>query len=161
MKNIRFLLQIFIIFYALVNMNTQKYDLFRFKSAQRDFFDKALNELKFWVKQSSWIWYIFPQIAWLWHSEISKKYSISCLEEAIEYYNDDELRNNLETISQALLNVNKDDPVFILWNIDAMKVQSCMTLFHKVDPKNKIFIDVLNKYYNWKLDEKTLEILWE
>ncbi|MBR7037463.1 DUF1810 family protein [bacterium] len=28
-----------------------------------------------------------------------------------------------------------------------MKLHSCMTLFHQVDPKNQIFIDVLNKYY--------------
>ena len=138
-----------------------KYDLFRFKSAQRSFFDIALNELKSWVKQSSWIWYIFPQIAWLWHSEISKRYAISCLEEAIEYYNDEELRDNLETISQVLLDIDKDDHEFILWNIDAMKVKSCMTLFHKVDPNNQIFINVLNKYYHWELDVRTLDILWE
>ena len=137
-----------------------KYDLFRFKSAQRSFFDIALNELKSWVKQSSWIWYIFPQIAWLWHSEISKRYAISCLEEAIEYYNDEELRDNLETISQVLLDIDKDDHEFILWNIDAMKVKSCMTLFHKVDPNNQIFINVLNKYYHWELDVKTLDLLW-
>ena len=55
---------------------SNKYDLFRFKSAQRNFFDKALSELKSWVKQSSWIWYIFPQIEWLWQSEISKTYAI-------------------------------------------------------------------------------------
>lgn len=136
-----------------------KYDLFRFKSAQRNFFDEALSELKSWYKQTHRIWYIFPQIAWLWQSEISKRYAISCLEEAIEYYNDEELRNNLEIISKAFLDINKDDPEFILWNIDAMKVKSCMTLFHKVDPKNQIFIDILNKYYHWELDEKTLEIL--
>ena len=138
---------------------SNKYDLFRFKSAQRNFFDKALSELKSWVKQSSWIWYIFPQIEWLWQSEMSQRYSISCMEEAVEYYNDEELRGNLETICKALLDIDKDDPEFILWNIDAMKVKSCMTLFHKVSPDNQIFIDVLNKYYHWELDEKTLEIL--
>jgi uncharacterized protein (DUF1810 family) len=40
-----------------------------------------------------------------------------------------------------------------------MKVKSCMTLFHKVDPKNQIFIDVLKKYYHWELDSLTLEKL--
>jgi uncharacterized protein (DUF1810 family) len=42
-----------------------------------------------------------------------------------------------------------------------MTVKSCMTLFHKVDPKNQIFIDVLKKYYHGDLDDKTLHILWE
>lgn len=142
-------------------MKTQKYDLNRFKTAQRTHFDIALKEIKSWYKQSHRIRYIFPQIQWLWRSEMAQKYAISCLEEAIEYYNDDELRNNLETISQALLNLDWNDPELVLWWIDAMKVKSCMTLFHKVDSKNQTFIDVLNKYYHWELDEKTLEILWE
>jgi hypothetical protein len=37
---------------------------------------------------------------------MSQKYAISCLGEAIEYYNDKELRKNLETISQALLDLD-------------------------------------------------------
>lgn len=142
-------------------IHTWKYNLSRFKSAQRAYFDIALKEIKNWYKQTHRIWYIFPQIAWLWHSEMAQKYAISCLEEAIEYYNDDELRNNLETTSQALLDLDLYDPELVLWWIDTMKVKSCMTLFHKVDPKNQTFIDVLNKYYHWELDEKTLEILWE
>ena len=92
---------------------------------------------------------------------MAQKYAISCLEEATEYYNDDELRNNLLEISQALLDLDWNDPELVLWWIDAMKVKSCMTLFHRTDPKNQTFIDVLNKYYHWELDEKTLEILWE
>ena len=138
-----------------------KFDLSRFKTAQRTHFNIALKEIRNWHKQTHRIRYIFPQIVWLWYSEISQKYALSCLEEAIEYYNDDELRNNLLEISQALLNLDWDDPELILWWIDALKVKSCMTLFHQIDPKNQIFIDVLNKYYHWELDEKTLEILWE
>ena len=92
---------------------------------------------------------------------MAQKYAISCLEEATEYYNYKELKENLETISQALLDLDWDEPELVLWDIDAMKVKSCMTLFHKVDPKNQIFIDVLKKYYHWELDDKTLDILWE
>lgn len=136
-----------------------KYDLSRFKSAQRIYYETALKEIKSWYKQTHRIRYIFPQIAWLWHSEMTQKYAISCLEEAIEYYNDDELKNNLLDISQALLDLDWNNPELVLWWIDAMKVKSCMTLFHQVDPKNRTFIDVLNKYYHWELDEKTLEIL--
>jgi len=138
-----------------------KYDLFRFKSAQEKYFDTAIREIRKWNKETHRIWYIFPQIAWLWHSEMAQRYAISCMEEAIEYYHDKELRKNLELISQALLDLDWNDPELILWWIDAMKVKSCMTLFHQVDPKNQIFIDVLNKYYGWKLDEMTLDILVE
>ena len=138
-----------------------KYDLFRFKSAQKEYFDTAIREIKNWHKQTHWIRYIFPQIAGLWHSDMAQKYAISCIEEAIEYYNDKELRQNLEMISQALLDLDWNNPELILWDIDSLKVGSCMTLFHKVDPKNHIFIDVLNKYYNWELDKMTLDILGE
>jgi hypothetical protein len=37
---------------------------------------------------------------------MAQKYAISCFEEATEYYNDKELRENLETISQALLDLD-------------------------------------------------------
>ena len=141
------------------NVYIPKYDLYRFKSAQEKYYDTALREIRNWHKQTHWIWYIFPQIAWLWYSEMAQKYAISCFEEATEYYNDKELRENLETISQALLDLDWDEPELVLWDIDAMKVKSCMTLFHKVDPKNQIFIDVLKKYYHWELDSLTLEKL--
>ena len=141
-------------------MSITKYDLSRFKSVQEKYFDTALREIKNWHKQTHRIWYIFPQIAWLWYSEMSQKYAISCLEEALEYYHDRELRENLELISQALLDLDWNDPELILWWIDAMKVKSCMTLFYQVDPQNQIFIGVLNKYYHWELDEMTLDILW-
>lgn len=146
---------------GISNTSIWKYDLYRFKSAQEKYFDTALREIKNWYKETHWIWYIFPQIAWLWHSEMAQKYAISCIEEAIEYYNDKELRKNLEMISQALLDLDWSDPELILWWINSMKVKSCMTLFHKVNPKNQIFKDVLNKYYHWELDELTLDILEE
>ena len=144
----------------MVNIHN-KYDLFRFKLAQEKYFDTAIREIKNWHKQTHRIWYIFPQIAWLWHSDMAQRYAILCLEEAVEYYNDMELRENLETISQALLGLDWNDPEIVLWSIDALKVRSCMTLFHKVDPENQIFVDVLKKYYCWELDGKTLEILGE
>ena len=34
-------------------------------------------------------------------------------------------------------------------------------IFTKVDPKNQIFIDVLNKYYNEEFDKVTLDKLGE
>lgn len=143
------------------NNYATKYDLFRFKSAQEKYFDTAIGEIKNWHKQTHWIRYIFPQIAGLWHSDMAQKYAISSIEEAIEYYKDKELRQNLEMISQALIDLDWNNPEIILWDIDAIKVRSCMTLFHQVDSKNQIFIDVLKKYYHWELDEKTLDILGE
>ena len=106
------------------------------------------------------MWYIFPQISWLGHSTISQKYSISWLDEAIAYLKDKELRDHLIEISLALLDLKENVSEDIFWIIDAMKLQSCMTLFLQAEPDNEVFNSVLQKFYNWELDPRTLSILW-
>ena len=44
---------------------------------------------------------------------------------------------------------------------DDMKLQSSMTLFAVSNPEFKIFNDVLNKFFEGKKDQRTLEILGE
>ena len=135
------------------------YNLHRFKEAQANSYKKALEEIRNWKKETHWMWYIFPQISWLGHSTISKKYSISSLEEAKAYLKDNELRDHLIEISLALLDLKENVSEDIFWIIDAMKLQSCMTLFAQAEPDNDIFTSVLNKFYNWEFDLKTLSIL--
>jgi hypothetical protein len=62
-------------------------------------------------------------------------------------------------MSLALLDLKEDISEDIFWIIDAMKLQSCMTLFAQAEPDNDIFTSVLNKFYNWEFDLKTLSIL--
>ena len=135
------------------------YNLHRFKEAQANSYKTALEEIRHWRKETHWMWYIFPQIVWLGHSTISKKYSISSLEEAKAYLKDKELRDHLIEISLALLDLKENISEDIFWIIDAMKLQSCMTLFAQAEPDNDIFTSVLNKFYNWEFDLKTLSIL--
>jgi uncharacterized protein (DUF1810 family) len=137
----------------------KKTSLLRFKIAQEPVYEQALNEIRNWYKETHWMWYIFPQIAWLGHSVYAQRYAIKDIDEAREYYEDEELRWRLEEISQALLNLETDDPEEVFWHIDALKLKSCMTLFHIVDPKNPIFLYVLDKFYYWELDQITLDIL--
>ena len=57
-----------------------------------------------------------------------------------------------------LLKLEEQDPVNIFGYIDAMKLQSCMTLFMQVD-ESGLYQKVLDKFYNGRVDEKTLELI--
>lgn len=140
--------------------SNDKYNLKRFKEAHKRHYNAALEEIRNWRKESHWMWYIFPQIAWLGYSQQSLKYSISWIEEAKAYLEDEELRKNLLEITQTFLELKEDNPENILWYIDALKLRSCMTLFKQADPEIELFEMVLNKFYNWEQDSMTLEILW-
>jgi len=43
----------------------------------------------------------------------------------------------------------------ILGSIDAMKLRSCMTLFHQAAPEEPVFTQVLDRYYGGVADEAT------
>ncbi len=127
----------------------------RFIKAQENTYLIALNEIKNGRKQSHWMWYIFPQIKGLGMSETSKYYGIDGEEEAKAYLDNEILGFRLREITSELLKLNIDNPVDIFGAIDAMKLKSSMTLFDYVS-EDKIFSQVLNKYYNGEIDEKTI-----
>ena len=57
-------------------------ELTRFIEVQNKNFSIALSEIKSGKKTTHWMWYVFPQISGLGHSEIAKFYEIKNLEEA-------------------------------------------------------------------------------
>lgn len=136
-------------------------DLQRFKDAQRNDYEQALQEVKSGRKCTHWMWYIFPQIRGLGMTPISDYYSIRSLREAKDYLKDPVLGARLVEISKALLELNTSDPNAVFGSPDDLKLRSCMTLFERADPQNPVFGDVLDKYYRGKRDQRTLEILDE
>lgn len=133
-------------------------DLQRFIVAQRSDYEKALEEIKRGRKESHWMWYIFPQIKGLGFSSMSIYYSIPSLEDAKEYYSNEYLRNNLKEITNAVLSLEGKSISEIMGYPDDMKLRSSMTLFY-LATSNQIFMDVISKYFNGKLDENTIDIL--
>lgn len=133
------------------------FDLDRFVKAQdsEHSYSVALSEIKQGCKRSHWIWYVFPQIKGLGHSYRSEYFGISCKEEAESYLSHPVLGERLREITQALLDCDNPSASNILGNHDAAKVQSCMTLFDIISPKD-IFNDVLWKYYEGKRCAKTV-----
>lgn len=133
-------------------------DLQRFIDAQKNNYDQALKEIKNGCKVSHWMWYIFPQIKGLGHSSTAVYYAIDSLDEAKEYLQNPILNKRLFEISNALLELKNNNPVIILGYPDNLKLQSSMTLFY-VASKNKVFKQVIDKFYDGQFDKNTLRII--
>jgi|GEM_PF-36209 uncharacterized protein (TIGR00730 family) len=129
----------------------------RFIEAQNKDFTRALQEVKNGHKTTHWIWYTFPQLKGLGRSYNAQYYGIEGLSEARAYLKEPLLKQRLIEIATAFYNVEGRSAAEVFGILDAKKVQSCMTLFHKADPEIQIFKQVLDKYYNGELDWKTLE----
>ena len=135
------------------------YDLNRFRKAQDKDYDLALSEIKAGRKRSHWIWYIFPQLKGLGMSSLAEYYGLQDLDEAKAYLADPVLRERLIEISGALLALDSSDPVSVMGFPDDLKLRSCMTLFSEADPEETVFQKVLNKFYNGRKDERTIQLL--
>ncbi|MBQ6002482.1 MAG: DUF1810 domain-containing protein [Synergistaceae bacterium] len=138
-----------------------KYDLERFIKVQNGGgYDLALKEIKAGKKCSHWIWYIFPQLKGLGFSYKSQYYGIENIEEAREYLAHSVLGARLIEISEALLNLQESDPFIVMGGSpDDMKLQSCMTLFASVSENGSVFHRVLEKFFDGKMDSKTIKLL--
>ena len=134
-------------------------DLDCFIEAQDNMYSVALKEIKSGKKKSHWMWYIFPQIKGLGKTEISNYYAIKNLEEGISYLENPILKGRLLEISQAVLDLNTKNIEEVFGSIDSLKLESSITLFHQIDKEEKIFIEVLNKYFNKELDKRMIELL--
>ncbi len=61
------------------------YDLERFVSAQEHVYHAVLAELRAGRKTGHWMWFVFPQVAGLGQSELSRFYAIASIGEAQAY----------------------------------------------------------------------------
>ena len=135
------------------------YDLDRFLEAQKTLYDVALAEIKNGYKQEHWIWFIFPQLRGLGFSPEAEYYGITGLDEAKAYLKNPILRKRLIEATNAILNLNTDYIDDFLPHPDNLKLCSSMTLFSQAEPEEKLFKQVLDRFYSGKPDEKTLQLL--
>jgi uncharacterized protein (DUF1810 family) len=139
-------------------MTTQN-NLHRFIDAQETNYATALAEIKNGRKLSHWMWYIFPQILGLGHTETSRYYAIRDIEEAQNYFNHPVLGQRLLEMTRELLQLSTNDANQIFGSPDDLKLKSSMTLFASVLHTDPIFQKVLDKFYKGLKDENTLKIV--
>lgn len=135
------------------------YDLDRFLAEQEDVYDGVLEELRRGIKTGHWIWFIFPQIAGLGHSYMSQRYSIGSLDEARAYLAHPVLGERLRECAGIVLATRERTAEQIFGSLDAMKLRSCMTLFHRAAPDEPVFGQVLDRYYDGVADAITDALL--
>lgn len=133
------------------------HSLERFVTAQERMYPRALEEVKNGKKVNHWIWYIFPQLKGLGTSNNSRYYGLDGVEEARAYLAHPILGARLREITTVVLQSDKSvDDIF--GGIDTVKVRSCMTLFNET-ADDDLFAQVLEKCFEGKADNKTLELL--
>ncbi len=131
------------------------YDLERFVAAQEGIYRGVLTELRSGRKASHWMWFIFPQIAGLGRSSMSERYSIASLDEARAYLAHPVLGPRLRECAAILLATNGRSAAEILGSLDALKLRSSMTLFHRAAPDEALFRQVLDRFYGGVPDPAT------
>lgn len=122
-------------------------------------YERALTELRGGHKQSHWMWFVFPQIAGLGHSAMSRRYAISSLDEAIAYVEHPLLGPRLIECAGIVAATRDRSAEQIFGSVDATKLHSCMTLFSLAAPAEPVFARVLERCFAGIRDRATEERL--
>jgi uncharacterized protein (DUF1810 family) len=132
------------------------FGLERFVGAQDGgVYEQALRELRAGAKRGHWMWFVFPQVAGLGRSSTAQHYALAGLEEARAYLAHPVLGPRLVECAQALLELSGRDPVRVLGSVDAVKLRSSMTLFEAAAPDERVFAEVLERWFDGERDEAT------
>ena len=137
------------------------YRLRRFEEAQDEggTYRAAVSELRAGRKASHWMWFVFPQIAGLGRSPISRRYAISSLDEAKAYLEHPVLGPRLLESAGVLTELTGRSAEAIFGPVDAMKLRSSMTLFARAAPDEPAFRQVLGRYFGGVEDDRTRQRL--
>lgn len=135
------------------------FDLTRFVTAQRPVFSRVMQELKAGRKTSHWMWFVFPQLRGLGHSEMAERFALSGTAEAQAYLQHSVLGPRLEECVNTLLSHSGLSALQILGSPDDMKLRSCLTLFLAAHPRSGVYQQALDQFYSGAADGRTLALL--
>ncbi len=142
-------------------MNHDPFSLRRFETAQDEggTYEQAVSELRGGRKTGHWMWFIFPQVAGLGRSSMSRTYAISSLAEAKAYLEHPVLGPRLIECASTLCGLSGQGAQEIFGATDAMKLRSSMTLFAHAAPDSVVFRRVLSDYFAGIEDAATRDLL--
>ncbi|MGC1185572.1 MAG: DUF1810 domain-containing protein [Candidatus Dormiibacterota bacterium] len=133
------------------------FDLGRFVAAQEaaGTYQRALSELRLGRKTGHWMWFVLPQVGGLGKSAISSHFAVSSLAEAVAYVDHPLLGPRLVECAEILARMRGRSADEIFGLVDAMKLRSSMTLFLRAAPQEKVFSQVLDRYFDGRPDPET------
>jgi uncharacterized protein (DUF1810 family) len=140
-------------------MASDPFDLERFVDAQAPVYRNVVEELRSGRKRSHWMWFVFPQLRGLGGSPTAVHYGISSLEEARAYLRHELLGPRLHECARLVDEVQGRSAADIFGSPDDLKLRSSMTLFARATDDNEDFLAVLDKFYDGRQDQLTLERL--
>jgi len=134
-------------------------------------YQRAVAELRAGAKVSHWMWFVFPQVAGLGMSAMSREYAISSADEARAYLAHPVLGPRLRECARIVADTEGRTAEQVFGYVDAVKLRSSMTLFAAADGATEdaaaggaapgesgasVFREVLGKYFGGVPDEETL-----
>ena len=133
------------------------FDLERFVAAQEagGTYQRAVSELRLGHKTSHWMWFVFPQMAGLGQSQMSRTYAIASVDEALAYLAHPVLGPRLKECCTLVLETHATTAEDIFGGIDAVKLRSCVTLFARADPSERLFSQILDRFFSGRPDPAT------
>lgn len=142
-------------------MTDDPHDLQRFVAAQNEggTYERALAELRAGRKASHWMWFVFPQLAGLGESAMSRVYALGSLAAAEAYLAHPLLGPRLRECALAITEQDDRSAREILGDVDAVKLRSSMTLFARAAPEEPLFQRVLDRFYEGRRDPETERLL--
>jgi uncharacterized protein (DUF1810 family) len=104
------------------------------------------------------MWFIFPQLKGLGQSENSEYFGLSGENEARRYWDHPVLGYRFRECVGLLLRADASVDV-VLGKIDAMKLQSSLTLFDFSVPNNDLLKKSIQKFFDGEKDNLTINLL--
>ena len=135
-------------------------DLEHFIAAQNPVAAQVSEELNAGLKQTHWMWFIFPQLAGLGHSRFAQFYALQNLDHARRYLAHPVLGPRLRQHVGLLLRHKQKTAREIFGSPDDLKLRSCLTLFEaaaSTREDRQLFEEALQQFYDGEPNSRTLE----
>ena len=134
-------------------------DLQRFVDAQEPRIADAMAELRGGRKRTHWMWFVFPQLRGLGHSQMAWHFGIASRDEAAAYLAHPVLGPRLRDCVELVLAVRGRSAHEIFGSPDDTKLCSCLTLFDEITSGDSVFDRALRQFFGGQPDHATLALL--